>query len=188
MILILHAILKTVPFLAHGSINTSPEAVEKWFEEELPHAKEKLTKLRFYFHDIVSGNNPTVVRVAQANTSNTSPTFFGVVAVMDDPLTLGPVPTSERVGSAKGIYTFASQEDFGLLMAFNFVFTGGKYNGSTLSVLGHNRLTEKYREFPVVGGSGVFRLARGVAAAKTYIFNTSTGDAVVEYNVMVLHY
>jgi len=39
---------------------------------------------------------------------------------------------------------------------------------------------------PIVGGSGVFRLAQGIATAKTYWFNLTSGDDVVEYNVMVL--
>ncbi|KAJ4699441.1 Dirigent protein [Melia azedarach] len=51
--------------------------------------KEKLSHLHFYFHDIVSGKNPTAVRVAQANMTNTSPTLFGVVVMIDDPLTVG---------------------------------------------------------------------------------------------------
>ncbi|CAK7325055.1 unnamed protein product [Dovyalis caffra] len=36
---------------------------------------------------------------------------------------------------------------------------------------------------PVVGGSEVFRLARGYAFAKTFSFNQKTGVAVIEYNV-----
>ncbi|KAH1040334.1 hypothetical protein J1N35_042077 [Gossypium stocksii] len=36
----------------------------------------------------------------------------------------------------------------------------GKYNGSTLSVLGRNEVLSAVREMPIVGGSGVFRFAR----------------------------
>ncbi|CAN1144351.1 Dirigent protein 22 [Linum perenne] len=60
-------------------------------------------------------------------------------------------------------------------MAMNFAFVEGKYNGSTLSVLGRNAV-------------GVFRFARGYAKAKTRVFDLKTGDAVVEYNVYVFHY
>ncbi|CAM8932344.1 unnamed protein product [Rhodiola kirilowii] len=41
---------------------------------------------------------------------------------------------------------------------------------------------------PILGGTGVFRLARGVAIANTYYFNMTTFDAIVEYNVALLHY
>nr|POF03424.1 dirigent protein 21 [Quercus suber] len=145
--------------------------------------QQKLSHLHFYFHDIVSGPKPTAVRVAQAATTNKSPTGFGAVAVIDDPLTLLPENTSKVVGQAQGIYTLASQSEAALLMVLNFAFTEGEYNGSTLSVLGRNTVFSNVREMPIVGGSGVFRFARGYAQAKTYTFDTKSGDAVVEYNV-----
>lgn len=107
---------------------------------------------------------------------------------MDDPLTFGPEPTSKLVGRAQGIYASASQSELGFLMVLNYVFLEGKYNGSTLSILGHNAALSEVREMPIVGGSGVFRFARGYAQAKTSTFDFKTGDAVVEYNVYVFHY
>ncbi|XP_049400792.1 dirigent protein 22-like [Solanum stenotomum] len=172
--------------MAQG-VELGPNAVEKWFDK-LPHAKQKVTKFHFYFHDIVSGKNPSAITIAQSNMTAKSPTFFGSVAMIDDPLTVGPEPNSTIVGRAQGIYGSADQNEAGLLMTYNIVFTTGKYNGSTLSVLGRNPVFNKYREMPIVGGSGVFRLAQGIATAKTYWFNLTSGDAVVEYNVMVLHY
>ncbi|KAG4913098.1 hypothetical protein AAZX31_19G137000 [Glycine max] len=150
--------------------------------------KEKLSHLHFFFHDIVSGPKPTAVRVAQAHMTNTSSTLFGLLMMADDPLTVGPEPGSKLVGKAQGIYGFASQEDMGLLMIMNFAFTEGKYNGSTLSLLGWNAVLSTVREMPIVGGSGAFRFARGYAQAKTHTVDYKTGDAVVEYNVYVLHY
>ncbi|KAI3446234.1 hypothetical protein Pfo_002899 [Paulownia fortunei] len=180
-----HVIAKPV---AHSNrIRQGPEAVQEWFKN-LPSAKEKVTKLHFYFHDTVSGKNPSAITVAQSNFTLISPTGFGLVRMMDDALTIGPEPDSKIIGRAQGIYGSASLEEVGLLMTLNFVFTDGKYNGSTLSVLGHNPVFHKYREMPIVGGSGVFRLARGIATAQTVWFNITSGDAVVEYNVMVLHY
>ena len=150
--------------------------------------KEKLSHLHFFFHDIVSGPKPTAVRVAQAHMTNTSSAFFGILVMADDPLTVGPEPGSKLVGKAQGIYGFASQEDVGLLMIMSFAFTEGKYNGSTLSLLGRNAVFSTVREMPIVGGSGAFRFARGYAQAKTHTVDYKTGDAVVEYNVYVLHY
>lgn len=150
--------------------------------------KEKLSHLHFFFHDIVSGPKPTAVRVAQAHMTNTSSTLFGLLMMADDPLTVGPEPGSKLVGKAQGIYGFASREDVGLLMIMSFAFTEGKYNGSTLSLLGRNAVFSTVREMPIVGGSGAFRFARGYAQAKTHTVDYKTGDAVVEYNVYVLHY
>ncbi|GFP89024.1 dirigent protein 23 [Phtheirospermum japonicum] len=158
------------PVARANSVAQEPEAVQEWFNN-LPNAKEKLTKIHFYFHDIVSGKNPSAIPI-----------------MMDDALTIGPEPDSKVIGRAQGIYGSASFEEIGLLMTLNYVFTDGEYNGSTLSVLGHNPVLHKYREMPIVGGSGIFRLARGVATARTFSLNVTTGDAVVEYNVFVLHY
>ncbi|WRX22747.1 Dirigent protein - like 10 [Theobroma cacao] len=148
--------------------------------------QEKLSHLHFYFHDIVSGKNSTAVRVAEAPSTNSSSSFFGAVVMMDDPLTINPDVNSKMVGRAQGIYAFASQTDFSLLMVLNFVFTQGKYNGSTLSVLGRNKVVSTVRELPIVGGSGVFRFARGYAQARTY--SNSQTHSIVEYNVYVFHY
>ncbi|CAI0402724.1 unnamed protein product [Linum tenue] len=150
--------------------------------------KEKLSHFRIYFHDIVSGRNPTAVRVAQAATTNVSRTAFGMVTMMDNPLTVGPRLSSKLVGRAQGIYASASQTELSFLMVLNFAFTEGKYNGSNLSVLGRNNVFSGVREMPVVGGSGLFRFARGYARATTHEVNFNTGDAVVKYNVYVFHY
>ncbi|KAG5581922.1 hypothetical protein H5410_052549 [Solanum commersonii] len=128
----------------------------------------------------VSGENPTAVQIAQSNMTAKSPTSFGFVAMMDDPLTVGPEPNWTIVGRAQGIYGSADQNEGALLMTLNFVFTTDKYNGSTLSVLGRNPVFHQYREMPIFGGSGVFRLAQGIATAKTYWFNLTSGDAVVD--------
>jgi len=148
--------------------------------------KEKLSHFRFYWHDTISGRNPSAVMVVPP-VSNTS-TGFGLVNMIDNPLTLGPNLSSKLVGRAQGFYASASQQELGLLMVMNFAFIEGKYNGSTISVLGRNAVFSAVREMPVIGGSGLFRFARGYVQASTHSFDIKTGDATVEYNVYVLHY
>ncbi|KAK1390569.1 Dirigent protein [Heracleum sosnowskyi] len=150
--------------------------------------KEKLSHLHFYFHDIVSGPNPTAIRVASSAITNTSSSLFGLVVVIDDPLTVGPELSSKQVGRAQGMYAAASLSELSFLMVLNYVFTEGKYNGSTLSILGQNPVFSDVREMPVVGGSGRFRFARGYAQARTYVADLKTANAIVEYNVYVYHY
>ncbi|KAI0491704.1 hypothetical protein KFK09_025964 [Dendrobium nobile] len=149
-------------------------------------AKEKLIHLRFYWHDILSGPNPTAATIARSPVTNASATLFGLVNVIDDPLTLGPDLSSRQIGRAQGIYASADQNVVGLLMTMNFVFVDGEYNGSTLAVMGHNQVFSKVREMPIVGGTMLFRLARGYVQARTYSFRPETGDAIVEYNCYVL--
>ncbi|CAN1133718.1 Dirigent protein 20 [Linum perenne] len=151
--------------------------------------REKLTHLKFYFHDIVSGPNPTALPVVRSESTNASSSAFGLVVMMDNPLTVGPNMTSKLVGRAQGIYASASQtSELSFLMVLNFAFKEGKYNGSNLSVLGRNNPFSGVREMPVVGGSGAFRFARGYAQARTHWIDLKSGDAVVEYNVYVFHY
>ncbi|CAN1306972.1 Dirigent protein 21, partial [Linum perenne] len=140
------------------------------------------THLHFYWHNNV--NATAVVAVPPVANSDSG---FGLISIMDDPLTAGPTRDSPLVGRAQGVYIGASQSTFGLLMAMNFVFVGGEYNGSSLAIMGRNEVPLKVRELPVVGGTGVFRLAKGYALLKTYLFHVEAGIAVVEYNVYVWH-
>ncbi|XP_054785090.1 dirigent protein 22-like [Prosopis cineraria] len=148
--------------------------------------KEKLSHFRFYWHDIVSGHNPTSIPVVPPPVNST--TAFGLLNMIDNPLTMGPKMSSKMVGRAQGFYASASQSEIGLLMAMNFAFIEGKYNGSTITVLGRNPVFNKVREMPVIGGSGLFRFARGYVEARTHWFAPNSGDAIVEYNVYVMHY
>ncbi|KAF9688624.1 hypothetical protein SADUNF_Sadunf01G0007700 [Salix dunnii] len=149
--------------------------------------KEKLSYFKLYWHDILAGPNPSAIQVVPPP-SNTSRTDFGLVRMIDNPLTLGPEMSSKMVGRAQGFYAQASQQDTGLLMAMNFAFIEGKYNGSYITVLGKNSVLLTVREMPVIGGSGLFRFARGYVQARTQKLDITTGDATVEYNVYVFHY
>ncbi|KAK4432188.1 Dirigent protein 21 [Sesamum alatum] len=171
-------------FLSSNLIQThSQQFSTRLSKNEVGLKAQKLSHLHFYFHDIVSGRHPTAVRVAEAAVTNSSATGFGLVVMIDDPLTLGPNISSKIVGRAQGIYGSADLSNLGLLMVLNFAFTEGKFNGSTLSVLGRNEVFSAVRELPIVGGSGVFRFAKGYAEARTHELDLKTGDAVVEYNV-----
>ncbi|GMP37594.1 hypothetical protein CsSME_00009202 [Camellia sinensis var. sinensis] len=167
------------------SIAEDPKEVAQWFHDFTTKADQKVTKLHFYFQDL---RDITTTIVAQSNTSLTSPTFFGLIYMVDDPLTVGPSQASKAVGRAQGLYGFSSKEDMRLIMAIDIVFTDGTYNRSTLTVLGSNPVTQTNRELAVIGGTGVFRLARGVALLNTYFLNAALGNAIVEYTVIVQHY
>ncbi|XVE93809.1 hypothetical protein REPUB_Repub01dG0227100 [Reevesia pubescens] len=159
--------------------------VESW-ASKLETKQETVTNLQFYFHDIISGKNPSAIRVAQASDTEKSPTLFGALLMADDPLTESPDPNSKLLGRAHGLYGSAGQTELGLIMAMSFCFTDGIYNGSSISILGKNSALSPVREMPIVGGTGLFRLARGYALAKTHWFDT-TGNAIVGYNVTIIH-
>ncbi|CAA7059422.1 unnamed protein product [Microthlaspi erraticum] len=149
------------------------------------HKPEKLTHLHFYFHDVITGDKPTAIRVAAPPGTNSSSVSFGVVMVADDPLTEGAEPTSKEVGRAQGMYTSTDMDIISFTMVFNFVFTEGEFKGSTVAMYGRNPIMSKVREMPIIGGTGAFRFARGYAQAKTY--KLVGLDAVVEYDVFIWH-
>ncbi|XP_031402278.1 dirigent protein 22-like [Punica granatum] len=148
--------------------------------------KEKLSHFKLYWHDVASGKNPTSISVVKP--INGSQTFFGAVNMIDNALTLGSDPSLKLVGRAQGFYAQTAQDQVDLLMAKNFAFVEGKYNGSSITVLGRNPVFDAVREMPVVGGSGLFRFAHGYAQLRTHTFDLKTGNATVEYNIYVFHY
>lgn len=153
--------------------------------------KEKVTHLHFYLFDILSGKNPTAVEVARPNTTvgAKSAAPFGHVYAIDDPLREGPDANSKVIGNAQGLYLSSSQGDkLTLVMYVDFGFTTGKFNGSSIGVFSRNPVTEPHRELAVVGGRGKFRLARGFARLRNHYLNTTSGDAILEYKVTVVHY
>nr|GMC87442.1 dirigent protein 23-like [Ipomoea batatas] len=147
---------------------------------------QEVTTLQFYFHDKLSGSNPSAIKIVEQPKAGKFVTGFGVVMMADDPLTVGPDPMSKEVGRARGLYGSAGQKDLGLILALSYTFTEGEYNGSSFSVLSINHAMNPVREIAVVGGTGLFRMARGYAMAKTQTFDAATGDAIVAYNVTLI--
>ncbi|ERN13403.1 hypothetical protein AMTR_s00041p00177760 [Amborella trichopoda] len=60
--------------------------------------------------------------------TNTSPTLFGEVVVIDDPLTEGPELPFKVIGQTQGLYAFTSQTELSLFESHNLVFTDGKHS------------------------------------------------------------
>jgi hypothetical protein len=153
--------------------------------------KQKVTHLHFYLFDILSGNKPTAVQIAQPNITigHKSTTPFGHLYAIDDLLREGPNESSKVIGNAQGLYISSSRsEDMTIVMYIDFGFTIGKFKGSSISVFSRNPITEPIREFAVVGGRGKFRLARGFVECKTHFFDPKPSNAILEYHVTVLHY
>ncbi|KAK6946402.1 Dirigent protein [Dillenia turbinata] len=148
--------------------------------------KEKVTRLSLYYHNVEHGDNPTTLTVAQAANSANSPTAFGMVKIIDNPLTIRPDPKSKLVGRAHGLYAYQGAFDFDILMVVDLAFTDGIYNGSTLNIVGRNHNAVHVRDTPIVGGTGVFAFARGIATISTYFLNLTSGlDVILLFNLTI---
>ncbi|KAH6812527.1 hypothetical protein C2S51_026289 [Perilla frutescens var. frutescens] len=148
---------------------------------------KKVARLRFYLHDVFGGDKPTVWRVAQCNLSDVLPSGFGKLVVLDNLVTAEPDVNSAVVGRLQGTVGFADLREKALVMLLNLVFTGGEYEGSTLSIVGRNPLDDEVREVPIVGGTGKFRMATGFIITSTYFNDPARVRNVFEYNAVVLH-
>ncbi|KAK4476376.1 hypothetical protein RD792_015526 [Penstemon davidsonii] len=165
----------------------TPKTEEEKFKKLLQ-SKEKVTKLHFFLQDALGGgSNDTVWEVARAQITPNSTTSFGQVRVLDDLITAQPDRNSEKLGRAQGMITSSGLDESALTMNLNFYFTSGEYKGSTLCVVGRNPISSKNRELPVVGGTGVFRMARGYTISNTYSYDAVENYGVLEYTVYVAY-
>jgi len=166
-------------------------ATEGSYYKELPSklklGPQQLTYLHFYLHEFLRTSNGTEVTVAFNSTQVTASGIpFGLTAVYDYLMTEGNSTDTKEVGKAQGILAVSSQTEDSVVMAFNFLFTRGKFNGSTIAVLGRNNLDLVKREMPVLGGTGAFRFSNGYILTTT--INSSTTYNIFEYDLYVYHY
>ncbi|KAG8391252.1 hypothetical protein BUALT_Bualt01G0168800 [Buddleja alternifolia] len=181
------SLVKAVKEACGSSNGHKKEKDEEVKFKKLLQAKEKVVKLHFFVQDALGGPNATVWEVARSEITSTKTTSFGQVRVLDDVITAEPDRNSDKLGRAQGVITFAGLEESALTMSLNFYFTSGNYSGSTLCVVGRNPISSKNRELPVVGGTGVFRMARGYSISNTYSYDAATNYGVLEYTVYVAY-
>ncbi|KAG6497416.1 dirigent protein 1-like [Zingiber officinale] len=106
--------------------------------------------LRLYVHNVTA-----VLSVSLGN-----PRHFGDLVVFDNVLRAGPESNSQLLGAMQGLGVSDDMTDLTSGTMFNLVFTGGKYNGSSIAGLGLFQ-SVGVSEYTIVGGSGKFRLAAG---------------------------
>ncbi|KAH0467781.1 hypothetical protein IEQ34_002814 [Dendrobium chrysotoxum] len=154
-----------------------------------PHPCKTLT---IFFHDILfnghNSHNATAAIVGAPAWANRTilakPTHFGDVVVFDDPITLNNDLHSPAIGRAQGLYLYDGKTVFTAWLAFSLVFNSTQHRG-TIQIAGADPLLEKTRDVSVVGGTGDFFMARGVATLSTDAFE---GDVYFRLRVDVRLY
>lgn len=84
-------------------------------------------------------------------------------------------------GRAQGLVAVAGK-DGSIETMLNFIFSEGKYNGSTLALYGRIKWGQPI-ERAIVGGTGMFRMAKGYSLTKTVF--TSATYGVYEFDMYV---
>ncbi|KAL6657529.1 hypothetical protein ACP70R_005309 [Stipagrostis hirtigluma subsp. patula] len=138
---------------------------------------EPCQKMTVFYHDILYNGSNTANATSAAATQPTAlstsvssnGTFFGMLVVFDDLVTAEQALASEPVARAQGFYVYDKKEAYTAWFAFSLVFNSTAYRG-TLNLMGADLMTEETRDISVVGGTGDFFMARGVATLRTDSF------------------
>ncbi|KAK6935465.1 Dirigent protein [Dillenia turbinata] len=141
------------------------------------HTREPCRRLVYYFHDIIyngqNSKNATAAIVGAPAWANKTilagQNHFGDLVVFDDPITLDNNLHSAPIGRAQGFYIYDKKDVFTAWLGFSFVFNSTDLKGS-LNFAGADPLMNKTRDVSVIGGTGDFLMARGVATLMTDAF------------------
>ncbi|XP_054823163.1 dirigent protein-like [Prosopis cineraria] len=134
-------------------------------------------KLVLHFHDILyngrNAANATSAIVGSPAWGNkiklSGQNHFGDMVVFDDPITLNDNLNSTPVGRAQGFYFYDKKEIFTAWLGFSFVFNSSRLRGS-INFAGADPLMNRTRDISIVGGTGDFFMARGIATLITDAF------------------
>ncbi|MCL7044351.1 hypothetical protein MKW94_015103 [Papaver nudicaule] len=144
----------------------------------MPYGKPRHYKpckqLVLYFHDIIyngqNARNATSAIVAAPQGANMTvfagQSRFGNIVVFDDPITLDNNLHSPPVGRAQGFYMYDTKNTYTAWLGFTFVLNSADHQG-TINFIGADPLMIKTRDISVVGGTGDFFMARGIATLRT---------------------
>ncbi|XP_027361979.1 disease resistance response protein 206-like [Abrus precatorius] len=166
-------LLSSVFLLFLVSVGSSAAPTTRWRKR----VREPCNKLVFYFHDIIyngrNSKNATSAIVGAPTWANRTilagKNHFGDLVVFDDPITLDNNLHSPSVGRAQGFYIYDKKDIFTAWLGFSFVFNSTMHKGS-INFAGADPLMNKTRDISVVGGTGDFFMARGVATLRTDAF------------------
>ncbi|OMO79665.1 Plant disease resistance response protein [Corchorus capsularis] len=133
--------------------------------------REPCKQMVLYFHDILyngkNAKNATSAIVAAPAWAANKTTLagqhhFGNIVVFDDPITLDHNLHSEPVGRAQGVYIYDRKDYFTAWLGFSFFFNSTNWHRGTLTFAGADPVN-KTRDISVIGGTGDFFMARGIA-------------------------
>ncbi|XP_057521651.1 dirigent protein [Amaranthus tricolor] len=131
----------------------------------------------FYFHDVLyngkNSKNATSAIVGAPAWANTTiiagQSHFGDLIIFDDPITITNDFHSDPIGRAQGFYVYDKKDVFTAWLGFSFVFNSTQNKGS-LNFAGADPLMNKTRDISIIGGTGDFFMARGIATLMTDAF------------------
>ncbi|CAF1706182.1 hypothetical protein Bca4012_005025 [Brassica carinata] len=131
--------------------------------------KKPCKQFSFYYHDIIydgGDNAANATSAAIVNPPGLGNFKFGKLVIFDDPITMDRNYLSEYVARAQGFYFYDKKLGVNAWICLTLVFNSTEHNG-TLNIMGADLMREPTRDIPVVGGTGDFFMARGIATVET---------------------
>ncbi|KAL4384708.1 hypothetical protein GQ457_15G009020 [Hibiscus cannabinus] len=122
-----------------------------------------------YYHGILFGGNDgaNATSAATANATGLGNAYFGMLVVFDDPMTKDQHLLSPPVARAQGFYFYDMKTTYNAWFAYTLIFNLSDHKG-TSNIMGADMITEETRDLSVVGGTGDFFMARGIATLFKY--------------------
>lgn len=135
--------------------------------------QEPCKRLVLYYHDILYNGTDMANATSAASVNATNLGFnFGKLIVFDDPITKDNHLLSTPVARAQGFYFYDMKSTYNAWFAYTLIFNSSEYNG-TINIMGADMINQWTRDLSVVGGTGDFFMARGIA---TFSTDTVQGD------------
>ncbi|BFG31854.1 hypothetical protein CerSpe_181290 [Prunus speciosa] len=136
-------------------------------------AEKPCKRMVLYYHDkLFDGTDKDKANATSATVVNASKlgnSYFGMLVVFNDPITNDDKFHSPPVAKAQGFYFYDRKDTYTAWFAYTLVFNSSEHKG-TLNIMGADLMTEKTRDLSVVGGTGDFFMARGIATFQTDTF------------------
>ncbi|KAL7216298.1 hypothetical protein ACSBR1_028277 [Camellia fascicularis] len=146
------------------------------------------TNMTLYFQEYYAGPNATVNKLTGIPGNIWAFDSFGTIYAVDDQITQSPDKNSSEIARGQGIYITSSLDGANMQVLISIVFTSNEYNGSTLEIQGHNIQLADVKEISVVGGTGKFKFAKGIATFETICTDKSIFYSLIRCNFSVLQY
>eukprot|EP00250_Pteridium_aquilinum_P001237 c11445_g1_i1 orf=574-1131(-) len=147
-------------------------------------------QLDFYMYIAVQNNsnlnNPikTYTAVQSAQPPSPQNNSFGIIHTFDNLIFTAPDLNSTQLGRVQGWYGDVGQNVLTLFLVQTFTWSDGVYNG-TFSLLGVDVANDPVKYDPIVGGTGDFAYARGIAQQSLVSTGTVNFETVSWFHYII---
>ncbi|XP_058100308.1 dirigent protein 5-like [Magnolia sinica] len=131
-------------------------------------------RLVLYYHEVLF-NGTKVANATSATAANATELDnfkFGKLVVFDDPMTKDHHLLSPPVARAQGFYFYDMKKTYNAWFAYTLLFNSSEYKG-TINLMGADMMDQETRDISVVGETGDFFMARGIATLRTDTFQAA---------------